>query len=75
LVNCCELLYIDFSPLATCGKSRMLSAFSGISTNHTILRHGALFFFLAYGENGDDWLHKAMGTKAKRRTNLLKPAL
>jgi len=37
----CKLLYIDFSPLASYGKLRMLSAVLGSSTHLVMLRHGA----------------------------------
>jgi hypothetical protein len=54
----------------------MLLAVSGISTNHAILRHGALFLFLADGENGDDeGLDQTMETKVERHTNVKDPAL
>jgi hypothetical protein len=40
--------------------------------HHAILRHGARSFFLAYGEDYDEGLDQAMGTKVDHRTNLLK---
>jgi len=33
------------------------------------------FLFLAYGEDGDDGLDRAMGTKVERRTNIKDAAL
>ena len=48
----------------------MLSTVPGISTHHAILRHGALSFCLAYGEDGDDGLDQAMGTKVERHTKI-----
>ena len=47
----------------------MLSAVSGSSTHHVILRHGARSFSLAYGEDDDEGFDQAMGVKVERRTN------
>jgi hypothetical protein len=63
-------MYIDFSPLATYRKSRMLSAVLGSYINLAILRHGARSFFLAYGKDGDERPDEATGTKVERRTTL-----
>jgi hypothetical protein len=70
LVNFCKLLSTDFFPLLTYRKSRMRSAVSGSSTHHAILRHSVRSFFLVYGEDGNEGLDQAMGTKVERRTNL-----
>jgi len=61
-------MYIDFSPMATYRKWRMLSAVLGSEMHHAILRQGARYFFLGNGENGDERLDQTMGTKVESRT-------